>query len=115
MVLARESVQRKMPQELRERVVESFLDFLILNLLAKNPSVSSEGLINLIQQKVKVALSSGILHSHLFHLERDGTILRDYIKNNKVYRITQKGKEKIELAKKHKDATQWVIDQMFEE
>lgn len=101
-------------QELRERTVESFLDFSILTMLVKNLSMSGEDLMRYIHQKLRVSLGHGILYSHLFDLERHGLILRDSIKKKKVCRITQKGKEKIDNAKKNKNAAQWVIDQILE-
>jgi len=108
------SSKKKIAQELRERTVESFLDFLILAILAKNPSMRADDLMDFVHRKFKVSLSLGILYSHLFHLERCGLILREYIKNKKAYGITKKGKEKIVIAEKHKKATQWVIDQILE-
>jgi DNA-binding PadR family transcriptional regulator len=106
--------KKKIAQELRERTVKSFLDFLILAILAKNLSMSADDLAKYIHQKLKVQLILGILCSHLFHLERHGLILRDPIKNRKSYRITQKGKRKVDIAKKHKKATKWLIDQILE-
>ncbi|MCW3994283.1 MAG: helix-turn-helix transcriptional regulator [Candidatus Bathyarchaeota archaeon] len=106
--------KKKIVEELRERTVRSFLDFLILTILTRNPSMSADDLAKYIHQKLKVPLSPGILYSHLFHLERHGLILRDHVKNKKAYRITQKGKEKIDIVKKHKNATKWLIDQILE-
>ncbi len=106
--------KKKLAKELRERTVESFLDFLILTILTRNPWMSADDLRKYIHQKLKVSLSLGILYSHLFHLERHGLILRDRVKNKKAYRIAQKGKEKIDMAKKHKNATKWLIDQILE-
>lgn len=108
-------MKEKIDQELRERTVESFLDLLILTKLTKNPSLSADNLMDFIHQKFKVSLSSGILYSHLFHLEQDGLIHRNYIKNKKVYRITRRGKEKIDLIRDNKNAARWVIDQILEE
>jgi DNA-binding PadR family transcriptional regulator len=107
-------LKEKIARGLRERTVESFSDLLILTMLTKNLSMSADDLMDFIHQKFKVSLSPGILYSHLFHLEQDGLTLRDYIKNKKVYRITRKGKQKIDIAKKHKNAIQWVIDQILE-
>ena len=107
-------MKKKLAHELRERIVRSFLDFLILAILTRNPSMSADDLAKYIHQKLKVSLSLGILCSHLFHLERHGLILGDSIKNRKSYRITQKGKEKVDIAKKHKNATKLLIDQILE-
>lgn len=106
--------KKKLAQELRERTVKSFLGFLILAILTRNPSMRADDLAKYIHQKLKVSLSLGILYSHLFHLERHGLILRDYVKNEKAYRITQKGKEKIDIGRKHKNATKCLIDQILE-
>lgn len=104
----------KIAQELRETTVVSFLDLLILTLLTKNSSMSADDLMDMITQKFKVSLSLGILYSHLFQLEQARLIRRDHVKDKKVYRITREGKEDIDLAKKHKNAAQWVIHQILE-
>lgn len=101
-------------KELRKRTVISFLDFLILTRLTKKRSLSADDLMDYIRRKLRVSLSLGILYSHMFRLERDGLIHRDYIKNKKVCQITQKGKEEIDLAKKDKSAIQWIVDQILE-
>lgn len=106
--------KKKIAQELRERTVESFLDLLILNMLTENPSMSGDDLKNHISQKYKVSLSSGILYSHLFHLERHELILEEYTENKKIYEITPKGKEKIDVARKNRNSFQWIIDQILE-
>lgn len=106
--------QKKIVQDLRERTVEGFLDFLIFAILSKNSSMTAEDLMGYIHRKFEVSISSGILCSHLFYLEKEGLIHGANVKNKKVYRLTSKGKEKILIARKYKSATQWVIDQMFE-
>jgi len=106
-------LKEKTAQDLRERTVESFLDLLILTVLTKNPSMSAVDLMNFITQKFKVSLSLGILYSHLFHLEQDGLIC-GLKRHTRVYGITRKGKRRIDLAKKHRNAAQWVIDQILD-
>lgn len=98
---------------LRERTVKSFLDFLILATLSKNSSMSADDLMVHIHRKFRASLSLGILCSHLFHLEGGGLIHGATVKNRKVYKLASKGKEKIAVARKHKSATQWVIDQIL--
>lgn len=99
---------------MQERTVESFLDFLILAMLSKKPATSADDLLGCIHQKLKVSTNLGLLYSHLFYLEREGLIQGASIKNRKVYKVTPKGKQKIAIARKLKNATQWVIDQMLE-
>lgn len=104
-------MKEKIAQEFRERTVESFLDLLILTMLAERPSMSADNLTDFLHQKFKVSLNLGLIYSHLFHLEQDGLIRKDYNENKKVYRTTQKGKERIHIAKKNMSTSQWVIDQ----
>jgi len=107
-------------QELRERTVENFLDILILTNLRKNSLMSANDLMGRIHRKFGVSLSSGILYSCLFYLERAGFIHEDFVikkhaRIRTVYSITQKGTEKIDITREHKSAIQLVIDEIFEE
>lgn len=106
--------KKKIAQKLKERTVESFLDLLILNKLAKTSSKNADDLKGCISRKFKVSVSSGILYSHLHHLERHKLILKENIKDSKVYRITPMGKKKIAAARKNRDVFQWIIDQVLE-
>lgn len=107
--------KKKIDQELRDRTVKSFLDLLILSVLTNNPSKSADDLMDRINQRFRVSVSPGILYSLLFHLEQDGLIVRDHIKNENVSKITQKGKEEIDRIEKNKNTVQWVIDQILGE
>lgn len=107
--------EEEIAKEIRERTVESFLDFLILTKLTKNPSMSTDDLMGFLNQNFKVSLSHGIFYSHLFHLEQDRLICRHHVKKKKIYRITEKGKKKIDIARENKNATQWVVDEAFGE
>jgi len=106
-------------REIRERTTESFLDFLILNKLANSPSISADELMDFVHHKLKVSLSLGILYSHLYYLEKSGLVYEDHeskkhVRVRTVYKITQKGKEKIDLARKHKSVFQCLIDPILE-
>ena len=107
-------MKENISHELKERTVEGFLDLLILTKLAKNSLLNAEDLMEFIHQKFNVLLSQGLLYSYLFRLEQDGLIRKSHVNNNKVYEITQRGKEKIDVARKHSSAIQWVIDRILE-
>jgi len=108
------SEEKEISRIMQERTVEGFLDFLILALLSKNSPMGADDLLGFIHQKLKVSTSQGLLCSHLFYLEREGLIHGAETKNKKVYKVAPKGKEKITMARKQKNATQWVIDQILE-
>ena len=64
------SSKKKIAQELRERTVESFLDFLILVMLAKNPSMRADDLMDFVHRKFKVLLSLGIARETILKVKK---------------------------------------------
>jgi len=109
-----EILGKRVNEEIRERSVIGFLDFFILGVLERKQSSSACDLVGCAKQKLGFSLNTNILYSQLFYLEQKELICSSSIGNKKVYNITRMGKDKINKAKKNKDAIMWVIDHILE-
>lgn len=89
-------MERAYEKALRERLVKSMLDLIVLRLLKTKPRWGYE--INLaIRDEYKVYLSAGTLYPLLHSLESNGYIEGSWEseggRDRRIYRITQKGEE----------------------
>lgn len=89
-------MERVSEKALRERIVKSMLDLIVLRLLKNKPRWGYE--INLaIREEYKVYLSAGTLYPLLHSLESDGYIEGSWEseggRDRRIYRITRKGEE----------------------
>ena len=89
----------KIVEDLRERVIKSFMDILILAELKKDP-MSGYDVIGLIHKRYDILVSSGTIYSLLYSLERDGLINGVYTQRKRVYTLTEKGEQNIEVITK---------------
>lgn len=87
-------MKKPFPEGLKERLVKSFLDELILTRLRKHPK-SGYDFIALIHKKFDILMSSGTIYSALYALERDGLIQGNWASRKRVYTLTEKGKKTI--------------------
>lgn len=86
-------------EKLRRQSIKSVLDVLLLAEL-RNGTMSGYDAISYVHKKFGVLLSSGTIYSHLYALEREGLITsNDYIKK-RVYDLTEKGEQTLDLASK---------------
>jgi len=79
--------------------IKAVMDVLMLAEL-KNGAMSGYDAIGFIHNKFGVLLSSGTVYSHLYALERDGLIKGEWDVKKRVYEITEKGKQTLEMASK---------------
>lgn len=86
-------------EKLRKQIITSILDVLMLAKLRKG-SLSGYDAIRLIHNKFGVLVSSGTVYSHLYALERDGLIKGDSNTKKRVYNITQKGEQALDVIAK---------------
>jgi DNA-binding PadR family transcriptional regulator len=86
---------------LKERIVKSFLDLYILQLLSGNPRWGFD-IIAEAKQKFGVTLSPGAIYPLLYALEESGYVTGTWDspvrRGKKIYQITQKGQEYLNLA-----------------
>lgn len=85
--------------DLRERVIKSFLDILILSQL-KETSMSGYDLIAFIHKKFDFLVSSGTVYSTLYSMERAGLIKGTFDERRRVYKLTKKGLDDLKSIKK---------------
>lgn len=89
----------KLVEKLRKRVIQNFLDILILTEMNKG-SLSGYDVIGLVHNKFGVLMSSGTIYSLLYSLERDGWIRGGWNQRKRVYQLTEKGQEHIQTITK---------------
>ncbi len=99
-------------RELQRTVVMAFLDLCILSLLGKQ-TMTAEGLADCLREKFSVAITPGILYSHLFHLKRDGFLSEDSVSDERTLGMTEKGKTRLQIIKRNKDVVQRAVDEIF--
>jgi len=76
------------------RVVTIFLDVMIL-LKLRNASLSANDIISYIHKRFDSSISSGMVYSCLYHLEKDGLIKAECAQRRKTYALCEKGKETV--------------------
>ncbi len=86
-------------KKMEKQIAKSVMDLLMLAEL-RNGTMSGYDTIGFIHNKFGVLLSSGTVYSHLYALERDGLIKGEWDVKKRVYEITEKGKQTLEMASK---------------
>ena len=81
-------------KKMHRRLVKTFLDVLVLSEL-RNQAMSSYDAIAFIHNKFRLLVSSGIVYSLLYSLERDGLIKGEWTQRKRVYTLTEKGEATI--------------------
>lgn len=89
-----EVVEDNVLEKLQERIVKSFLDFVVLTELSNKP-LSGYDVITLIYKKFSILLSSGTVYSLLYSLERNGLIKATLNQRRRDYSLTEKGRETV--------------------
>jgi DNA-binding PadR family transcriptional regulator len=81
-----------------ERVIKDFLDLIILGQLNKSVSpMSGYDVILFIHKKFGVLVSSGTVYGLIYAMERKGLIRGIGERRKRVYKLTEKGKETVEV------------------
>lgn len=82
----------KIVDELRERLIKSFLDIFILSHLAEG-EFGGYDILTLIHKRFDVLISSGTVYSTLYALERKGLIKGNFDDRKRCYCLTKDGKD----------------------
>jgi len=85
-------LESKILDQMHRRIVKNFLDVVILMELRKR-SMSGYDVITFVQNKFHMQMSSGVVYSHLYFLERSGLIRGEWAKRRRVYKLTEHGEE----------------------
>lgn len=100
---------------LRERLVKSCLDMVVLGLLECSSNIGAYDLIGLIHARFEIMVSPGVIYPVLFSLEREGSVRTRWEERKKVYELTEKGKQMIAaLHERYRDAHRRISDVLAE-
>jgi DNA-binding PadR family transcriptional regulator len=98
--------------KMHRKIVESFLDVLIL-LELKDDSLSSYDVISSIRKRFNVLLNSATVYTCLDDLEREGLITREGAQRRKVYMLTEKGNKTVKILLKRKKKILGLVMNLF--
>jgi len=90
------SPQNPVERRLCERFVKSFLDIIVLRELEKGNPIGGHDIQILIYKRFHVLISSGIIYPLLYSMERNRLIEGIMTTKKRVYRLTERGKERLE-------------------
>jgi len=88
--------ERGILKEIQRSIVKNFLDTVIMVRLKTCSSLSGYNLIEYVQQKYGVLISSGTVYSLLYSLERKGLLKADCASGKRLYALTEEGLKAIE-------------------
>jgi len=77
--------------DLDARLIQSFMDIIILRVLKNNHLTSGYDLIKYLHQRFDILASSGTVYSMLYSLERQGFIKGNSDGRRRVYKLTEQG------------------------
>jgi DNA-binding PadR family transcriptional regulator len=95
----------KLVEKLRKRVIQNFMDILILTEMKKS-SLSGYDVIALLHRRFGILLSSGTVYSLLYSLERDGLVKGAWNQRKRVYALTEKGEQNMQVITKANEEIQ---------
>lgn len=80
-----------------ERIIKNFMDMLILAELRKKYTISGPDVITFFQKKFGILISSGTVYSVLYALERKGLTEGMWNGRKRMYKLTDKGEETLNI------------------
>jgi len=88
--------QTMVEKRFRERLVKSFMHVIVLEELGKGNPLGAGDIRALIYKRFHILIAPGTIYSLLYSMERNGSIEGMMTEKKRVYRLTEKGKEKLE-------------------
>jgi len=88
-------VERRLLKELQRSIVKNFLDTVVMVKLKTSGSLSGYDIMEYVQQKYGVLISSGTVYSLLYSLERKGLLKGDCAAGKRLYGLTDEGSKTI--------------------
>ena len=92
-------------ERLKRKALRNFMDILILTEMKKSP-LSGYDVIGFVHKKFGIFVSSGTVYSLLYSLERDGLIKGVWDDRKRVYELSEKGEQNIEVITKANEEIQ---------
>ena len=108
------SPQNMVARELYERFVKSFLDVIVLKELGTGNPFCGHEMRALIHDRFQVLIPSGTIYSLLYSMERNGLVEGMMTGKKRIYRLTEKGKEKLENISESSDKIVLLIKSILE-
>lgn len=96
-------MEKQFIKQMRRRIVKNFLDTIFLAELKKNEPQSAYALMNLVHKKYGFLISAGTVYALLYSMERKELVEGEPTDNKRIYKLTSKGNETIELLVRSKD------------
>jgi DNA-binding PadR family transcriptional regulator len=82
-----------MKADVDDRLIQNFMDIIILRLVKENQCTSGYDIIRYFHHKFHKLVSSGTVYSRLYSLERQGLIEGKFDGRRRVYKVTDDGVE----------------------
>jgi DNA-binding PadR family transcriptional regulator len=101
-------------EEMHRSIVKSYLDTIILAELKKSNALSGYDFLEFVQKKFGFLISSGTIYTLLYSMERKGLIQGEWtIEGKRVYVLTDKGANAINIILKSKEEIQRFLGTLF--
>jgi DNA-binding PadR family transcriptional regulator len=105
-------LEAEVSMKLHRRLVTDFLDMLIL-LKLREGSFSGYDIISYIHRRFNMLISSGLVYSCLYHLERDELIKGEFVQRKRVYTLTQNGEKTVKTLSNMRDKILGLVLDIF--
>ena len=90
-------MEKKFLKQMRRRIVKNFLDTIFLSELKKTQPQSAYALMNKVHRKFGFLISAGTVYALLYSMERKELVTGEQTENKRIYRLTEKGNETINV------------------
>ena len=98
-------------EKILKQAIKSSIDLIMLSKL-QNATMSGYDVMVSIQKEFGIYISPGMIYSHLYSLERDEIICSFQNREKRMYKITEKGKQHLELSI---NSTKNILDNLRQE
>ena len=96
-------MENKFVKQMRRRIIKNFLDTIFLAELKRTQPQSAYALMNLVHRKFGFLISAGTVYALLYAMERKELVIGEPTENKRIYKLTQKGNETIDILIKRRE------------
>ncbi len=107
-------METKSLKEFERSIVKNFLDVIVLAKLRRSSAFSGYDVMEFIQKRFGLLLSSGTVYSLLYSMERNGMIRGEWIDGKRKYVLTEVGMGKIDAVLNSKEDIQRFMQTLLE-
>ena len=108
-------VEKRLLKELQRSIVKNFLDTVVMVKLKTSGSLTGYDIMEYVQQKYEVLISSGTVYSLLYSLERKGLLKGDCVSGKRLYGLTDEGLKTIGNIMNSKEEIKKFIETILED